>query len=470
MSSKKSFGKTLNMTTKLLHHLLFSGALITGLSGCSQPGQSNADRVATEATESSAVPQQQAPLSARESEPENFDWMQGFPPPKDKRLSATDGSFFRFPAIRWSVVHMREFSPTINVSRGLGAPAPLSYELSPGIDTVTFMPWGAEEPMTWEESLYQNYVDGVLIMHRGKVVYEKYFGELSEEDVHAVMSVSKTFTGTLAAILVAEGSLDDQALVSAYIPELAESAFGDATVRQVMDMTTALNYSEDYADPDAEIWDFSAAGNPMLNPAEYQGPVGYFEYLQTVEKEGEHGEVFGYRTVNTDALAWIVSRVTGQKVSTYLSERIWKKLGMEQDAYYQVDALGIPFAGGGLNAGLRDLARFGELIRNRGVYNGERILPEAAVLDIEKGGDKTHFAKSAYTTLEGWSYRNMWWITHNEHGAFAARGVHGQIVYIDPAAEMVLVRLASHPSASNKAIDPYSLPAYHAVAKYLMNK
>lgn len=455
------------MTTKPITHLSLCGALLLLFFGCSQPDQSKVDGAAKETPETH---QQQEPLSARESEPENFGWMQGFPPPKEKRLSAIDGSFFQFPALRWSAVHMREFTPTINVPRGLGAPAPLSYEWAPQIDTVTFMPWGAEEPMTWEASLYKSYADGVLIMHRGKVVYEKYLGELSEADVHAVMSVSKTFTGTLAAILVAEGKLDEQALVSDYIPELAESAFGDATVRQVMDMTTGLAFSENYADPNAEIWSFSAAGNPMLNPAEYQGPVGYFEYLQTVKKEGEHGEIFGYRTVNTDALAWIVSRVTGQKVSAYLSDRIWKKLGMEQDAYYQVDALGIPFAGGGLNAGLRDLARFGELIRNRGKYNGEQIIPEAAVLDIEKGGDKESFAKSVYTKLEGWSYRNMWWMTHNEHGAFAARGVHGQTIYIDPAAEMVLVRLASHPVAGNAAIDPYSLPAYHAVANYLMSK
>jgi len=391
------------MMTNLLQSLFLCGALFTVLSACSQPDQSTADGEAAEAREAGAATQQQAPLSARESEPDNFDWMQGFPPPKDKRLSATDGSFFQFPAIRWSVVHMREFAPTVNVYRGLGASSPLVYELNSGIDTITFTPWGETGKMTWEASLYKNYTDGMLIMHRGKVVYEK------------------------------------------YIPELAGSAFGDATVRQVMDMTTGLAFSENYADPNAEIWAFSAAGNSMLNQEGYEGPVGYFEYLQTVKKEGEHGEAFGYRTVNTDALGWIISRVTGQKLSDYLSERIWKQLGMEQDAYYQIDALGTPFAGGGFNAGLRDLARFGEMIRNGGVYNGQRIIPEAAVADIEKGGNKTAFAQSVYNKLEGWSYRNMWRMTHNEHDAFAARGVHGQTIYIDPAAEMVLVRRASHP-------------------------
>ena len=438
--------------------------------GCSQSGQS--DEETSKGTKSPQEVQTSSPkwLTAKESEPENFGWMQGFPPPVEKRLSAADGSFFKFPALRWSAVHMREFLPTVNVSRGIASPSDLEYALDSGIDEVEFQPWGAESRMTWKESLMKNYTDGILILHKGKVVYEQYFGELSEKEVHAVMSVTKSFTGTLASVLVAEGVIDENAAMTEYIPELSESAFGDATVRQVMDMTTGLAFSEDYTDPNAEIWTFSAAGNPLPKPADYQGPIGYFEYLQTVQKTGQHGEDFGYKTVNSDALGWLISRVTDKKVSDYLSERIWSKLGMEQDAYYQIDALGIPFAGGGFNAGLRDLGRFGELIRNHGTFQGEQIVPRNAILDIERGGDREAFDRSPYTKLEGWSYRNMWWMTHNEHGAYAARGVHGQTIYIDPEAEMVLVRLASHPMAGNAAIDPYSLPAYHAVAKYLKSK
>jgi CubicO group peptidase (beta-lactamase class C family) len=113
---------------------------------------------------------------------------------------------------------------------------------------------------------------------------------------------------------------------------------------------------------------------------------------------------------------------------------------------------------------------FGEMIRKKGKFNKRQILPEALVADIMNGGDQAAFKKSGYSTLEGWSYRDMWWITHNEHGAFAARGVYGQTIYVDPVAEMVIVRFASHPEAKNSKIDPTSLPAYHAVAKYLMTK
>lgn len=409
-------------------------------------------------------------LSAKESEPVNFGWMQGFPPPDSKVLHTWDGSFFDFPAIRWSVVHMREMLPTVRVSKGLNAPHPLEYDLDENIDAITFQPRGEKEPMTWDASLWKCYTDGIIILHKGKVLYERYFSELTENDVHAVMSLTKSLNGTLASILVAEGTLDENKLVSFYVPELKNSAYGDATVRQVMDMTTALKYSEDYADPNADIWAFSSAGNPLPKPADYKGPEGYYEYLETVQKQGVHGEIFGYKTVNADALGWIISRASGKSVNDLLSERIWSKIGTEQDAYYQVDGRGIAFTGGGFNAGLRDLARFGELIRNKGTWQGEQLFPAQAITDIQKGGSKDAFAKSGHPELKGWTYRNMWWMTENENGAFAARGVHGQTIYIDPVAEMVIVRLASHPVAANSANDAYSLPAYQAIADYLMKK
>jgi CubicO group peptidase (beta-lactamase class C family) len=233
-------------------------------------------------------------------------------------------------------------------------------------------------------------------------------------------------------------------------------------------MTTALRFSEDYTDPNAEIWAHAQAGNPLPKPKDYTGPRSYFEFLQNVRKQGEHGEVFGYKTANTDALGWVIARVTGRSLAELLSERIWRPLGSEQDAYFTIDSIGTPFAGGGLNTGLRDLARFGEMIRNGGKFNGQQIVPKAAVDDIRRGGDRVAFAKAGYTLLEGWSYRNMWWVTHNEHGAFAARGVHGQTIYIDPKAEMVIARYASHPVAANAANDPTSLPAYDALAKHLL--
>jgi hypothetical protein len=344
------------------------------------------------------------------------------------------------------------------------------YTIDDGIDAVRFTPLGSDKPITWKESLSANYTDGMLIIHKGRVVYERYFGCLDKTGKHAAMSMTKSLTGLLAEILVTEGRLDDTSKVAAIIPELSRSAFGNATVRQVMDMTTALDYSENYADPKADIWAYSAAASPLPKPQGYKGPNGYFEYLQTVKQDGVHGKAFGYRTINTDALGWIVSRVTGKNLAELLSERIWNRMGAEQDAYMTVDSKGTPFAGGGLSAGLRDLGRIGLLMLNGGEINGQQLFPQKAVEHIRAGGDKNAFAKAGYKTLEGGSYRSMWWTFHNKHGAFAARGVYGQTIYVDPTAEMVIVRYSSFPTAKNAKIDPTSLPAYQAVAEYLMSK
>lgn len=408
-------------------------------------------------------------LDAAASDPKKLGLMQGFPPPPDKLVTQPDSNFFSFPKLRWTVCHFRELLPTEQVSRGIGPPVPLEYNLNEAaIDALTFTPMGSSETMTLEQSLAANYTDGMLIIHQGKIVYERYSGCLNETGKHGAMSMTKSMTGLLAEILVVEGKLDDNALVSSIVPELADSAFGSATVRQVMDMTTGLAYSEDYSDPDADIWIYSRAASPLPKPTGYEGPDGYFEYLQTVKPEGDHGDAFHYRTINTDALGWIISRISGLEVTELLAERIWRRMGAEQDAYITVDGKGTPFAGGGLSAGLRDLGRIGLLMLNEGEINGQRLFPSKVVANIRKGGSKNDFAKAGYTTLEGGSYRSMWWLLHNEHGAYAARGVHGQTIYVDPKADMVIVRFASYPTAKNGKIDPTSLPAYQAVAEYLL--
>lgn len=413
---------------------------------------------------------QNAPLSAEASDPMKLGWMIGSPPPADKIIRFSDKDYFSFPKLRWTVCHFRQLMPTANVSRGLGAPVPLKRNLDASIDAVTFTPLGGGKPMTWKQSLAANYTDGIVVLHHGVVVYERYAGCLDAAGQHGAMSVTKSLTGLLGEMLVAEGKLDASAKVGDVVPELARSAFGDATVRQVLDMTTGLHYDENYADPDSEVWRYSAAGNPLPKPAGYTGPRTYYEYLETVRKEGAHGVAFGYKTINSDALGWIIARVSGKSVAQLLSERIWSRMGAEQDAYYTVDSIGTPFAGGGFNAGLRDMARLGQLLLDGGVIHGQRLLPQAAIDDIRGGGDKAAFAKAGYAQLKGWSYRDMWWVTHNTHGAFMARGVHGQAIYIDPAADMVIVRFSSHPVTGNAANDPTTLPAFAAVADYLMRQ
>ena len=309
-----------------------------------------------------------------------------------------------------------------------------------------------------------------MVLHQGKVVYERYAGCLDANTLHGAKSVTKSLTGLLAEVLIAEGKLDENAIVGNLIPELKSSAFGDAAVRQVMDMTTALDYSEDYANSKAEVWAYAQAGSPLPAPAGYKGARSYFDYLQTVKKKGTHGDALGYKTVNADVLGWLIARSSGQTVAQELSDRIWSRIGTEREAFYTVDSISTPFAGGGFNATLRDMARLGQLMLNKGQLGGEQILPPAAIDKIQHGGKTSTFAKAGYKLLPGWSYGSMWWISNDDHGAYAARGVHGQTIWIDPTADMVIVRFASTPVAANAASDPTSLPAYRAIAEHLMKQ
>lgn len=405
-------------------------------------------------------------LDAHASDPVRLGWMQGSPPPPDKQIRFADGSSARWPQRRWALSHMREFVPTANVWRGEG---PISVlPAAPARDEAALdalrLTTTDGEPITWAQSLLATYTDGIVVLHRGRIVYERYFGELKAHLPHAAYSVTKSFVGLLAAMLAHRGELDPAARVPHYLPELADSAYADARVREVMDMTVGVSYSEAYDDPAADIWRYARAGGMNPRPAGYDGPDTFYDFLPTLRKEGAHGEVFAYKTVNTEVLAWILKRISGQRLSDHLSDQVWSRLGCENDAYFGVDPVGVEFGGGGLSTCLRDLARFGEMMRCEGHYNGQAIVAPAVIAGIRSGGQKAHFAASAYTHLKGWTYSDKWWVSNNAHGAYEARGIGGQKVLIDPAAEMVIARYASHPRMPNTLIDPVSLPAMHAMA------
>jgi len=403
---------------------------------------------------------------AEASDPQKMGWMQGFPPAPDKLIKFANGSNYQFPRTRWSFSHGRELGPTSNVWHGAGPVSVLPVALR-DLDKLRFADEKGSD-ISWADMQSRTYTDSILVLHKGKIVYERYLGITKNYVPHIAMSVTKSFVGTLAATLAAEGKLDPSAPVTQYIPELKDTAYGDATVRQVMDMTIGVQYSENYADPKAEVWDYARSGGLLPTAPTYDGPKTFYDFLVKLKKEGKHDEAFAYKTVNAEVLAWIVKRATGQNLSDLLSERIWQKLGTENDAYFAVDSVGTEQGGGGLNLTLRDMARFGEMMRLNGKFNGQQIIPAAAVEDIRKGADPAKFAKAGYATLPGYSYRNMWWVGHNSHHTFEARGIHGQRIFIDPVAEMVIVKFSSHPIAANGATDPVTYRAFQALANHLM--
>ena len=266
--------------------------------------------------------------------------MTGFSGAADKLVGFDDLGYFTFPKTRWSFSNYRQFFPTVGISRGEVPVRPLPRAERTDIDAVAFTPLGGGEPMSWAQSLAANYTDGIVVLHKGRIVYERYFGVTTPQTQHIAFSVTKSFVGTLAEMLIAEGRVDAEAKVARYVPELAGSGFGDATVRQVMDMTTGLDFDEVYTDRNSHIFAHAAAGSLGPRPPGYNGPEGFYAYLVTVGKRGEHGARFTYRSVNTDALAWIVARAAGKPVQALLAEHIWAPLGMEGDAAMQVDRVG----------------------------------------------------------------------------------------------------------------------------------
>ncbi|MES2071753.1 MAG: serine hydrolase [Pseudomonadota bacterium] len=403
------------------------------------------------------------------NDPQALGWMQGFPPAADKAVTFGNGSFYSFPRSRWSFSHMREMVPTVNVWRGAGAASVLPAALK-DLDQLGFTD-DLGMPATWADMLNRTYTDSIIVLHKGKLIYEKYGGSAEPQLPHSAFSITKSFIGTLAAMLAAEGSLDPAAPVTHYIPELKDSAYGDASVRQVMDMTIGVQYSEDYADPKAEVFDYARSGGMLPVPPDYAGPRNFYEFLVQLKKEGHHGEAFAYKTANAEVLTWVIKRASGKSAAALMSEKIWQKLGAENDGYFSVDALGSESGGGGLSLPLRDMARFGEMMRLGGKFNGQQIVPAAVVEDIRKGGDPAKFAKGGYPNVlgygSGYSYRNMWWVSHNRNGVFDARGIHGQRIYIDPKAEMVIAKFSSHPVAGNVANIPLTDRAFGALADYL---
>lgn len=404
--------------------------------------------------------------SAAETEPAVLGLMQGAPVPADKQVRWTDGSMWRFPQQRWAFSHMRELVPTVNIACE-GAVSVLPVALRDDLDDVRLVTLDGQA-MTWRDSLAATYTDAILVMKNGLVVYERHFGATTPATQHILFSVTKSFVGTIAEMLIEEGRIKPDAKAAEYVAELAGSGLGDATIREILDMRTGLAFSEDYVPgqtglTDVQRMSISTGWVPRL--ADYTGPDGNFAFTASLGKNAPHGGDFVYRTPNTSALQWIIERVAGASLAEQIHARFWAPMGMERDAALAVDRLGTGFGGGGLMATVRDIARIGEMMRLGGRYNDQQIVPAAVVERIFAGGDPAAFVACQYTgNLDG-NYGSQWW--HRAGGQLMAMGVHGQGIYVDRAAGVVIARLGSHPVASNRGNAAVTTPAYDAIVAAL---
>ncbi len=367
--------------------------------------------------------------------------MHGFPPFPETRV--THATQLLGPYNRWSFQNIQKLNPTADVWRGNRPVA--HFDEEPGdIDKIPYQRRDGTT-YTFGEMPELSYTDGIAVVHQGKMIYERYLNGMQASTRHAWASGSKSMTGTLAELLAYEGLFDLNAPVTTYLPELNASGWASATVRQVMDMTTAITFAEGEPDPllnqpgmahpsMVENWIYSVAQGWRARTQNYTGPETSYEVLATMKSTGRHGEHFTYLTPNTDILAWIMKRLLNKPLADVMQERIWSKLGAERDACWVVSPTTEETAGSGLLTTLRDMARFGQMLLQQGWFNGQQIIPTAIVEDIERS------AKGSSP------YSHHWWMVNKEHGAYCALGFGGQMLYVDPRAQLVVAKLSSYPT------------------------
>ena len=368
----------------------------------------------------------------------------GFPPSRVVDMSKWD----KGEDARWAFQHISEIIPTATISRGSGAPTELPR--SPlDLSGISFKTKDGKS-MTVKEMLEVTYTDGFIVLKDGAIVFEKYYNGMTPDTRHLLMSVSKSVTGAMAGILVNDGRLNPDKKVVAYIPELKNSpGFAEATVREVLDMTTSIIFVEDYGDPEAEI-----ASHEQATAWRGRTPIaekGLYAFAQTIKKDKRrHGELFHYASINTDVLGWLIERASNQRFIDFMSQAVWSRLGAEHDAQLSVDYLGSPVANGGFVITLRDLARFGQMILDDGYYNGQQTIVSGWIDDIRQNGKNSAWKPTKFGDLwpDG-SYRNQWYVTRDDQGSFFAVGVNGQNIWINPTSRVVIVKLSSFPISSD---------------------
>jgi CubicO group peptidase (beta-lactamase class C family) len=367
----------------------------------------------------------------------------------------------------WAFQHVPELIPAVRIAHDPRRVSPLQ-EAARDLGALAFAgPGGA----TWTVArmLPETATDGFIVLHKGCVAFEWYGNGLGASDPHIIFSVSKSITGILAGILVERGQLDPDAPVTRYVPEAAGSVYADATVRHVLDMTVGIAFVENYLDATGDFARYRAATgwNPVADPALASDLRSFLVTLR--RDDNPHGAKFHYVSPNSDMLGWILERAGGLPFARLVTELIWQKLGTEADAHVTVDRAGAARAAGGICVTLRDLARFGEMVRNIGRAGGEQVAPRWWIEDILGNGDQRAWLAqpTAAKFLPAGRYRSQWYMIGNASGAHCAIGIHGQWIYIDPAAEMVIAKLSSQPLPVDEATDHLLLAAFAAIADAL---
>lgn len=369
-----------------------------------------------------------------------------------ERRDVTLANWRTAPFSKWAFQHVGELVPSATIAAhgpAREAPAPAGDALLGAI--AVDLGEGRETAASW---LARSHTDAFVLMKDGVVVAETYADQIDPARPHIVFSISKSITAVVAGILVESGVLDPDAAVTEYVPEMAGSAYGDCTLRNVLDMRVSLSFDESYLNADGDYARYRRA--TLWNPAEAGRSVEPLPaFLASIRKgAGPHGGPFAYASPNSDLLGIVTERAAGRRYCDLVSELLWKPLGAKSDAFITVDAIGTARAAGGISTTARDLARLGEAMRTGGMVEGRQVIPQAWIADTLRNGDAEAWATGEFAELfTGGRYRNKWYVTGDPHGSFGGIGIHGQWLHVDPAAGTVAVKLSSQPLPQDDAFD-----------------
>ena len=346
--------------------------------------------------------------------------------------------------------------PTVCISRGNENTSTLETSLDRQNEILNISYPFIAGARTVNDFLEDTETDAFIVLKDGIVVAEKYYNGMEPYSKHLMNSVSKTFCGMVAGICIKNGVIDASKKISFYVPEFANSAFRNATVQHCLDFTAAVKYDEKYQDDDFNLLDEHFTRETavvgwrpdLVNSSTPKTLKDFATSLKAIDGDHKDGDHFHYRTVMTNIVAMVIESATGKKFAELLQDKIWRKMGCEQDAVVVVDSSGFPYMGAGMNASARDLARFGQLLINDGYYNGQQIVPSQFIKDTRNGNDtlRSHFKKNKkFAGLMGGNghYHNQTWCDRDS-ATLACIGIYGQTIYADQKARVVVVKLSTH--------------------------
>lgn len=370
----------------------------------------------------------------------------------------------RAPWNRWAFGNVRRLLPTAAIAPGT-APRDLDRDPRDLSRLPVHLNDGETRPLA--RVLGDTCTDGLVVLRGGRVVWEWYDTGHSATRPHLLFSVSKSILGLAVGIAVGRGLIDPDRQVTDYVPELgASSAYATATVRHLLDMEVGIDFDETYDDPRGDVKAFRVAAGWDPEAGDFRA-TGLRPYLTGLRTNGQpHGERFHYVSTNSDALGWVLDSVSRRHYADCLSDWLWAPLGARHEANLALDPRGVGRASGGISASVRDIALVGELMRTRGVVDGQPVVPGSWVDDIRRNGRREAWLQGKMTALfpQG-AYRNHWYNVTST--TVCAGGIHGQWIYVDDDAEMVIARVASQPRPMDYDVDRLCLRVFQCIGEAL---